>query len=131
MGLFLVYPNSKITWDKSISSQLPEVAYKDVMESDKGLAEWLNNIVSGHGNDWLLFLSVLVVAVLLCAVLTNNLPPFGHFALSTSLGSRMSVAYQLRPKQPRRWRTGSPSFARHTMVGERADDFLESDDAPP
>ncbi|GJJ68072.1 trimethyllysine dioxygenase [Entomortierella parvispora] len=34
----------KITWDKSISSQLPEVAYKDVMESDKGLAKWLNNI---------------------------------------------------------------------------------------
>ncbi|KAG0371454.1 hypothetical protein BGX24_001654 [Mortierella sp. AD032] len=34
----------KITWDNSIASNLPEVAYKDVMESDKGLAEWLNNI---------------------------------------------------------------------------------------
>lgn len=37
---------SKKTWDNSIASNLPEVAYKDVMESDKGLAEWLNNIVS-------------------------------------------------------------------------------------
>ncbi|KAF9123572.1 hypothetical protein BGW39_008871 [Mortierella sp. 14UC] len=34
----------KITWDNSIASNLPEVTYKDVMESDKGLAEWLNNI---------------------------------------------------------------------------------------
>jgi hypothetical protein len=36
----------KITWDNSIASNLPEVTYKAVMESDKGLAEWLNNIVS-------------------------------------------------------------------------------------
>ncbi|KAF9106170.1 hypothetical protein BGX29_010315 [Mortierella sp. GBA35] len=34
----------KKTWDNSIASNLPEVAYKDVMESDKGLAAWLNNI---------------------------------------------------------------------------------------
>ncbi|KAI8348498.1 Trimethyllysine dioxygenase [Mortierella sp. GBAus27b] len=34
----------KITWDNSIASQLPEVTFKDVMESDRGLAEWLNNI---------------------------------------------------------------------------------------
>ncbi|KAG0359328.1 hypothetical protein BG005_001005 [Podila minutissima] len=34
----------KITWDKSIAAHLPEVAFKDVMESDKGLAAWLNNI---------------------------------------------------------------------------------------
>ncbi|KAF9135320.1 hypothetical protein BGX30_011579 [Mortierella sp. GBA39] len=34
----------KKTWDNSIASNLPEVAYNDVMESDKGLAEWLNNI---------------------------------------------------------------------------------------
>lgn len=38
----------KKTWDNSIASSLPEVAYKDVMESDKGLAEWLNNIVSAR-----------------------------------------------------------------------------------
>ncbi|KAF9397186.1 hypothetical protein BGX21_009140 [Mortierella sp. AD011] len=35
---------AKITWDNSIASNLPEVTYKDVMETDKGLAEWLNNI---------------------------------------------------------------------------------------
>ncbi|KAG0055216.1 hypothetical protein BGZ83_009271 [Gryganskiella cystojenkinii] len=34
----------KITWDKSISNHLPEVAYKDVMDTEKGLAKWLNNI---------------------------------------------------------------------------------------
>ncbi|KAF9426260.1 hypothetical protein BGZ94_006763 [Podila epigama] len=34
----------KITWDKSISSKLPEVNFQEVMESDKGLAAWLNNI---------------------------------------------------------------------------------------
>ncbi|KAF8929705.1 hypothetical protein BGZ58_008773 [Dissophora ornata] len=35
---------AKITWNNSIASHLPEVAYKDVMASDKGLATWLNNI---------------------------------------------------------------------------------------
>ncbi|KAF9958109.1 hypothetical protein BGZ65_001661 [Modicella reniformis] len=34
----------KLTWDNSIASNLPEVSYRDVMESDKGLAAWLNNI---------------------------------------------------------------------------------------
>ncbi|KAF9578353.1 hypothetical protein BGW38_005890, partial [Lunasporangiospora selenospora] len=34
----------KITWNNSISSTLPEIAYKDIMETDKGLAAWLNNI---------------------------------------------------------------------------------------
>ncbi|KAG0003536.1 hypothetical protein BGZ79_000668 [Entomortierella chlamydospora] len=41
---FELATDSKITWDNSIASNLPEVAYKDVMETDKGLAEWLNNI---------------------------------------------------------------------------------------
>ncbi|KAI1318766.1 hypothetical protein EDD11_005837 [Mortierella claussenii] len=35
---------SKITWDNSIVSNLPEVSYEDVMESDKGLAKWLDNV---------------------------------------------------------------------------------------
>ncbi|KAG0361424.1 hypothetical protein BGZ54_009103 [Gamsiella multidivaricata] len=35
---------TKITWDNSIASKLPEVPYKEVMDSDKGLATWLNNI---------------------------------------------------------------------------------------
>ncbi|CAO3566319.1 unnamed protein product [Mortierella alpina] len=35
---------AKITWDNSIASHLPEVAFKDVMNSEQGLAEWLNNI---------------------------------------------------------------------------------------
>ncbi|KAF9963703.1 hypothetical protein BGZ70_007237 [Mortierella alpina] len=41
---------AKITWDNSIASHLPEVAYKDVMNSEQGLAEWLNNIV-GYGRS--------------------------------------------------------------------------------
>ncbi|KAF9344752.1 hypothetical protein BGX34_005362, partial [Mortierella sp. NVP85] len=36
--------DAKITWDNSIVSSLPEVSYNDVMNSDQGLAAWLNNI---------------------------------------------------------------------------------------
>lgn len=65
------------------------------MESDKGLAKWLNNIVSGHGDDWLLYcLCVVVTVVLLVRSIDQQSSPFGHFALSTSLDFRMSVVYQ-------------------------------------
>ncbi|KAG0236220.1 hypothetical protein BGW42_003865 [Actinomortierella wolfii] len=36
--------DAKIPWDISIRDNLPRVEYGEVMETDKGLAKWLNNI---------------------------------------------------------------------------------------